>query len=108
MLHGGVPRGLPGVMLCCWPRPAAPPWDAAGAISMGMSGKEAPQWFFFIVFSPLRHEGLFTSLQTSPCALPTLVSVGRGCEAVPLGLFSSFSFFFPLSLVCFLKPPRAH
>lgn len=95
VLHGGVPRGLPGVMLCCWPRPAAPPRDAAGAISTGMSGKEAPRCFFFIVSSPLCQKGLFTSPQTSPCALPMLVSVGRGCEAVPLGLFSSFSFFFP-------------
>lgn len=99
MLHGGVPRGLPGAMLCCWPRPAAPPRDAAGAISTGMSGKEAPRCFFFIVFSPLCQEGLSTSLQTSPCALPTLVSVGRGCEAVPLGLFSSFSFFSSVSSV---------
>lgn len=48
---------------------------------------------FFHCFSPkLPRRSLSTSPKTSPCAIPTLVSVGRGCEAVPLGLFSSSSF----------------
>lgn len=62
----GVPRGLPGAMLRSWPHLAAPPRDAAGAVSTGMSGKEAPGWVFFHCSPPhLPRRSLYISANLS-------------------------------------------